>query len=253
MKQNISTFIQPFVEELESLYVQGINCRYNYPCRWISNNIPNLGTPTIRAMLMLLTGDHRAQYKISNFKSSSKSACRRCKTDSTLNEDGRYVYGNNARQVQHLPTRRTSFELHTSVCHWRVLKNNIDARTQHSMESRISGDSKLWRLYHLYNFDLSQDLVFDVMHIAGLNLFKNYTMKLFEDIEGHENKRTLLETVTSCCDFVTEARTFELKQGQWPYDPVNDHGRYTAKEYQHFVLWMLPIILNKLDGKPSEE
>jgi len=32
MKHNIFAFIQPFVEELESLFMQGINCRYNYPC-----------------------------------------------------------------------------------------------------------------------------------------------------------------------------------------------------------------------------
>jgi len=156
--------------------------------------------------------------------------------DTMLNEDGRYIYGNNERQVQQPPARQSASELYASVHHWRQLKNDIDARTQYSIESGISGDSKLWWLYHLYEFDFSRDLVFDVMYIASLNLFKNYTMKLFQEIEGHQNKHALLEMVTSCCNFVTEARTFELRQGQWPYDPISDHERYTTEEYQHFIL-----------------
>jgi len=141
MKQNIFAFIQPFVEELESLFVNGIICRYNYPSQRISNSLSNSGTPTIRVILMLLTGDHPAQCKIANLKSSGKSGCRRCKMDSTRNADGRYVYGNNVMQVQHPPARRSASELHASVRRWRTLKNDTEARTEHSMESGILGDS----------------------------------------------------------------------------------------------------------------
>jgi hypothetical protein len=34
------------------------------------------------------------------------------------------------------------------------------------MDSGVTDESKLWCLYHLYKFDLSCDLMFDVMHIA---------------------------------------------------------------------------------------
>ena len=140
MKENISAFVQPFVEELEDLFLDGITCQYNYPCRRISNILQNSETPKIIVILMLLTGDHPAQYKISNLKSSGKSGCRRCKMDSTQNADGRYIYGNNEWQAQHPPPRRSAIELHESVRKWRALKNDKEARTQHSMESGVSGD-----------------------------------------------------------------------------------------------------------------
>jgi len=36
MKEDITTFITPFVEELEALLVDGMrHCKFNYPtCRW---------------------------------------------------------------------------------------------------------------------------------------------------------------------------------------------------------------------------
>jgi hypothetical protein len=47
---------------------------------------------------------------------------------------------------------------------------------------RIAGESPLWKLYHMYRFDLLLDLVFDVMHIGGLNMFKSYISDFFENI-----------------------------------------------------------------------
>lgn len=115
------------------------------------------------------------------------------------------------------------------------------------------GESKLWHLYHLYRFDLSKDLVFDVMHIMGLNLFKNYTIIFFEDIGKHERKSDILDVVRSSCKSTTEARVGELKQSQWPRDPISHHETYTAEEYQKFVQWVLPIIVHKFKGRYLKE
>ena len=100
------------------------------------------------------------------------------------------------------------------------LKNNKKTRSDHSVESNISGDSKLWRLYYLNKFDLSRDLVYDIMHVANLNLFKNFMIKFFQDIREHSKSDVLLELVEATCTFVTKVCTYELKQGQWPQDPM---------------------------------
>jgi len=247
MKENLTAFITPFVEELEALFVDGMHCRFNYPVCRISNLLPQSETPNLRALFMFMTGDHPAQCKISNLKSSGRAACRRCKMHSEL-VDGQYVYGESERQCQHPPERRTAKELRHSVDTLIRLKNDKKARNEHSMDSRVTGDSQLWRLYYLNRFDLSRDLVYDIMHIANLNLFKNFMKKFFQDIREHEKAEALLELVDATCTSVTKVRTYELRQGQWPQDPINDHENYTAEECQHFVMWVLPIILNKLEA-----
>ena len=229
MRKNIIAFTRPFIEELETLFVDGMECRYNYPTCRINNLLPRSETLNVRAVLMLLTGNHPAQCKISNLKSSGKSACRRCKMHSEL-VDGRYVYGDNENQFIHPPMRRIAKELSHSVNILTRLQNDKAAREEYNMESGVSGDSHLWRLYHLYRFDISWDLVFDVMHVFNLNMFKNYIIKFFQDIREHPKSKILSELVDATCASITKARTSELKQGQWPDDPINDHKMYTTEE-----------------------
>jgi len=45
----------------------------------------------------------------------------------------------------------------------------------------VTSVSKLWHLYYLYEFDLSLGLVYDVMHILPLCIFKKYGLKIKED------------------------------------------------------------------------
>ena len=80
-------------------------------------------------------------------------------------------------QVHEPPPRHTSDKLFESVCKWKRAGTTV-AKEKISRETGISGESILWKLFHLYDFDHSNDLVFDLMHIAGLNLFKHYTSKL---------------------------------------------------------------------------
>jgi hypothetical protein len=86
------------------------------------------------------------------------------------------------------------------------------------------------------------------MLFSGLNLFKNYTKDLFANVNhcNPEQKTQILDTIRSTCKSVTDARPHELRGGQWPYDPIENHGTFTAEELQLFVLWMLPYILNKI-------
>jgi hypothetical protein len=114
----------------------------------------------------------------------------------------------------------------------------------------ISGESLLWQLYHLYDFDISLDLVFDIMHITSLNLFKKYVEKVFlEMVEVDVN----LEDVKNLYSIVSLERPYELRQGRWPNNPVDLHSTYMAEENQHFFQWVLPHFLNLVHDQISKE
>lgn len=114
----------------------------------------------------------------------------------------------------------------------------------------VSRESVLWRLFHLYDFDTSLDLVIDIMHITSLNLFKNYISKLFlELIEVGVN----MKEVKQLCSMVSNARPYELRQGRWPNSHVNLHTSYMAEENQFFIQWILPHVLNLVQGQISYE
>jgi hypothetical protein len=72
------------------------------------------------------------------------------------------------------------------VCEWKF-EEDVREKKEIAMRYGIYGESPLWRLYHLYGFNLSCDLVFDVMHICSLNIFKSYIHKFFEWIARYED------------------------------------------------------------------
>jgi len=57
--------------------------------------------------------------------------------------DDQYVYNENERQCVHPSEMQTAKELRQSVDTLIRLKNDKKARNEHSMESRVSRDSKL--------------------------------------------------------------------------------------------------------------
>jgi len=154
-------------------------------------------------------------------------------------------------QVHEPPPRRISDKLFESVREWKRADTTV-AQEKISRETGISGESILWKLFHLYDFDLSNDLVFDLMHIAGLNLFKHYTAKLFNEVASLQDD-LLLDEVRKVCAQVNKSRPYELKQGRWPYDPIGRHSVYMAEENQKFIQWVLPHILHVLYGRISEK
>jgi hypothetical protein len=123
--------------------------------------------------------------------------------------------------------------LFESVREWKRADTTV-AKEKISRETGISGESILWKLFHLYDFDLSNDLVFDLMHIAGLNLFKHYTTKLFNRVASLQDD-LLLDEVRKVCAQVNKSRPYELKQGRWPYDPIGRQSVYMAEENQKFI------------------
>jgi hypothetical protein len=56
------------------------------------------------------------------------------------------------------------------------------------MKCGVPGEFLFWTMHHLHEFDLSNDLVLDVMNICDLNIFKSCIYKFFEWIAKHEDE-----------------------------------------------------------------
>jgi hypothetical protein len=95
IKQSMVKLLEPFIKGLHKIYYDGFNV--DYPHSLMVEHFPNIPRDlNIKAMLMLVIGDHPAQCKMGMLKQSGKSACRRCKMKSEL-RDGCYVYGHNRK------------------------------------------------------------------------------------------------------------------------------------------------------------
>jgi hypothetical protein len=109
----------------------------------------------------------------------------------------------------------------------------------------ISGGSPLWKLYHLYRFDILKDLVFDTMHILALCVFKKFVeilvLKVFES-----NKYILEEAL----ERITILRPGDLGS-RWPHNPNSRLGYWKAEEYTLFIRWCLPHVLDSVGFNDS--
>src|ERR1700738_2892340 len=100
----------------------------------------------------------------------------------------------------------------------------------------ITGISKLWQLYYMYEFNVSLDLVYDVMHILSLCILKKYVYKLKEECHSRGDilEKTLVE--------VSAYRPTDLG-ARWPTG-INDRlGYWKAKEYVFFYIVVFTIYL----------
>jgi hypothetical protein len=96
-------------------------------------------------------------------------------------------------------------------------------------------------MYHLYGFDISLDLVHDVMHILSLNILKKYVALL---VSTMEKVGWMLELETTLA-IVTRQRP-KGWGGCWPRK-FKSLGYYKAEEYQLLVMWCLPYFLDHLN------
>jgi hypothetical protein len=99
--------------------------------------------------------------------------------------------------------------------------------------------SKLWCLYNLYGFDLSLDLVYDSMHILPFFLEK-ICCKFERWVSWVRSK------IRNCIDGRDKKKPSYFK-GWWP-SHINDCLSYLkAEEYQHFMAYYLPYVLDHID------
>ncbi len=93
----------------------------------------------------------------------------------------------------------------------------------------------------MYGFDISCYLTYDVMHILALCDFKKYVYMLVKYVEGNGKIKDLdgaLQTVKKLSPTTLGAR--------WPRS-IESLGFYKAEEYQIFVMWCLPHVLDHLN------
>ena len=83
------------------------------------------------------------------------------------------LYEHDKEHIRFLPPRRTLSSPFEVVTNWRSLFQ-CGERARLARVEGITRYSNLWTLYHLYEFDLSTNLLYDTMHILGLCVFKKY-------------------------------------------------------------------------------
>ncbi|MCO5591175.1 hypothetical protein L7F22_045156 [Adiantum nelumboides] len=123
-----------------------------------------------------------------------------------------------------------------------------EAKDKTLQEAGLSGQSILWRLYHLYGFDISKDLVYDTMHVLSLNLFQKYVKKMMSTASTNMKKE-----IDNALKAVTRAipKTI-VNAGRWPRNPSKHYKMFKAEECQKFVQWCLPHVLNVVNGISAE-
>ncbi|MCO5602802.1 hypothetical protein L7F22_056941 [Adiantum nelumboides] len=241
----LASFLHPLICDLETSFSEGFDVDYSYPTNAIHTNIQG-GLVRLRTMLMLCTGDHPAQCKLGQLKDGGKSFCRRDKAHIALVEEahgGRYVYDRNSYQGRYPPKKRKVQDM------WDAIRASKRCATKERKEdvlrnAGLSGVSILWQLYHLYGFDISRDLVYDIMHILSLNLFQKYIRKLMFTAST-SMKRKIDQIVKDVAKSIPKTI---LNSGRWPYNPSKHYKMFKAEECQKFVQWCLPQLLNIKEG-----
>ncbi|MCO5612374.1 hypothetical protein L7F22_066641 [Adiantum nelumboides] len=242
----LSSFLSPLISELESSFLNGFEVNYAVDKNRICDVLHDEPT-RLRCMLMMCTGDHPAQCKLGQVKDGGMAFCRRDKAKAELIRDvngtQRYVYNNNRYQGRYPPPKRNVDEL------WHALKMSKRCLTKEKAEDTLrdgglAGESVLWRLYHLYAFDISKDLVFDVMHILSLNLFQKYIKHLMSSTST-QVKRRIDIAINEVAQAIPKPI---LHGGRWPKNASVHFKMFKAEECQKFIQWCLPHILNVVDG-----
>jgi hypothetical protein len=236
--QVMTVFLEPFIRELVSSFIDGFDVIYNFPSEIISPAITpaiETGSSKLRVMLMYWTGDHPAQCKVAGLKLSGYSACRRCLMAEKISGN-QVLYHDNRRQAQYPPPVRTIESIYLEA-------NELRRTGCTTRQNNVTTYSKLWRLYDLYGFNLSVDVVYDSMHILPLNIFKS-----FVDHMIHLGRAEDLDTAIN---EITEYRPKELG-ARWPRDCSKRISYWKAEEYQLFIQWCLPYCMEKLNIQKTD-
>jgi hypothetical protein len=236
----LTTFLKPLMTDLEKVFVDGFLVQYAYPIESISECMFNdflSGLATLRAIVMVWTGDHPAQCKVGAVKSGGYSGCRHHYVTSRWRarsgNKGFVEYHDNRKHMRHPFAMRCVKDMAFALKQWQELPIGRE-RDEVGREVSISSQSCLWRLYNLYGFDISCDFTYDVMHTLALCVFKKYVHMLVKYVAGNGKIKDLdgaLKTVKKL-----SLATFGAR---WPRS-TESLGFYKAEKYQIFVMWCLP-------------
>ena len=247
-------FLQPLIEELIDLYVDG--CEVFFKSAVEDFSPPN-DTPKLRVLPLLLTADLRAHAEIGLTSAGGFKGCRRCHVEGEYIPLHKHYYYGSFQQHFRFPAVKRTAESN------RVLGKDVDSaateaeRKRRAKQGGVTGESILFQLYDLCGFDPVQDLVVDVMHSLTLNLIRselehhllkdNDTSSL--DVAGV--RRGLLERRELAEALGKVDWYMELRDGRvprvCPTEPSGKHklGHWKAEEFAKFAI-VAPYVLREL-------
>jgi hypothetical protein len=114
-EQFLIVFLEPLIQELKVLLIDGFNVNYNYPPPLFSPMLPiDNGGSKLWAILMLWIGDHPSQCMVGGLKDGGYDTCQWDVIVKGL-VSCNVVYLNNRRQAWHLPPSQTIQSLFKEV------------------------------------------------------------------------------------------------------------------------------------------
>ena len=240
--------LEPFVTELEEIFTEGFKIRFSYKLETISESVEAYNIEDVvllRTILLNFMGDHHAQSKVGLLKGGGYLACRRydifsCMEDISTDR-GKILYEQNKKHARFNPPWRTAENLLEALTNWRYMPKGAErARLE-----RLGGISRhfiMWRLYDLYGFNLSTDLVYDIMHVLALCIFKKYVHLFVKNMTEMERESELEETL----HIISQPTCKSKCLGHRWLISITTLGFFKAEEYTNFVLWCLSFVLDKL-------
>ena len=242
-------FLEPLIDELTTLYIEGQEVFFKSSVEGHSE--PD-ATSTLRALPLLLTADMKAHAKVGLTGAGGFKGCRRCDLEGEyLREFSHYYYGQFQYRYRFPVPHRTAEEN-------RMLARQVDVTVTAAEHTRLSksadstGETILYRLYDLCNFDPVRDLVVDVVHSLVLNLIRS-------ELENHllQGPDALTPAPLSHSDLAGALEKVpwysELRDGRIPKvassvaDSSRAHklGYWKAEELGKFVV-VTPYVLREI-------
>ncbi len=256
-------FLQPLLNDLIDLYIEGQEVFFKRGIEGYS--VPD-DTPLLRVVPLLLTADLRAHAEVGLTSAGGFKGCRRCHVAGEyIAERNHYYYGNYQYRYRFPASPRTA-------CSNRTLGREVDSAATEAERKRLSkqhgvtGESILFQLYDLCQFDPLLDLVVDVIHSVVLNLIRSELENhLLKDLGGNAACRAVdrLPDVGGVLDRKDLDRNLrlvpwymELRDGRAPQicssDPTGKHklGNWKAEEFSKFIV-VAPYILREIIPEQS--
>ena len=229
----MDAFLQPLLEELEDLYIEGMEVIF---CSGVDGISPPNDITTLRVLPLLVTADFKAHAEVGLTAAGGRKGCRRC-----------HVIGEYVHESKHYYYGETQLRYRLDN---RALGKHADQASSKAHSKRlirekgVTGETIIHRFYDLCQFDPVYDLVIDVMHAIALNLVKS-------ELKTHPLGRGIL-----CKDKPAKALkcvqwTHELKDGRVASVSLSSSqdnrylGHWKSEDYSKFVL-VAPCVLHSL-------
>ncbi|KAL3682742.1 hypothetical protein R1sor_000764 [Riccia sorocarpa] len=245
--------LEPFIRDCIDLFVNGVEVDYAYPTELVDGVSTLSSRFTLRCMLVMFSGDHPAQCKFAGFSTGGFAGCRRCECLSRWRSrpgvglGGIIEYHGNRKCHRHPPRARCIQELHDSALQIARCETSAQ-RKEITRRSGVVSKTRAWRLVDGLGLDLSRDLMFDVMHVVALCLFKKYIELLRKDTMDSPQRKSALSRAMAD---VTTTKPSSIT-GRWPRDIFTRIGYFKAEECSKFMLYCVPHILHEVGYHPDD-